>query len=212
MSIENKQEVFESVRAAGEDVDQLREKIRALVMKALVDHQADQAAIREVMRDTLAGVGDGLVDRGSQASGALREAVRGMDEAVGRSVYSLRMAMDEAWGVGQRFAETDVRDTVNAVKDLEDDLLSTIKEASDKTQGWLKGEFADLGVHLSRTGTDTGTQVRDVMEKLNSRMASIAMGTGADAMATAEQARTRLYSVASGILRGLADSLDAKQK
>jgi hypothetical protein len=211
MSLENKQEIMESVRAAAGDDALLRERIRALVMNALVDHQTDPAAIRDVMRDTLAGVGDGLVDRGNQASAALREAVLGMDEAVGRSVYSLRMAMEEAWDMGHRFAETDMKDTVDAVKGLEDDLLSTLKEASDKTQGWLRGGFSDLSQHLSRTGTDTGTQVRAVVEKLSSRMGSIAVGSTAEALATAEVARGRLAAVASGILRGLADSIDAKR-
>ena len=212
MSIENKQEVAENVRASADDAEQLREKVRALVMKALVDHQADPAAMREVMRDTLAGVGDGLVERGNQASAALREAVRGMDEAVGRSVYAVQMALEEAWGVGHRFAETDVKQTVDAVKDLEADLLSTIREAADKTQGWMKGEFADMGTHLARTGTDTGVQIRAVMEKLNSRVGGIAAGSMAETMATAQEAQNRLASVASGILRGLADSLDAKRK
>lgn len=212
MSIENKEEVAENVRASADDAEQLREKVRALVMKALVDHQADPAAMREVMRDTLAGVGDGLVERGNQASAALREAVRGMDEAVGRSVYAVQMALEEAWGVGHRFAETDVKQTVDAVKDLEADLLSTIREAADKAQGWMKGEFADLGTHLARTGTDTGAQIRAVMEKLNSRVGGIAAGSMADTMATAQEAQNRLASVASGILRGLADSLDAKRK
>lgn len=211
MSIENKEEVIESVRASAGDVEQLREQVRSLVMKALVDHQADPAAIRDIMRDTLAGVGDGLFERGNQASGALREAVRGMDEAVGRSVYSVRMAFEEAWGLGHRFAETDVKEAVEAVKDLEDDLLSTIKEAGDKTQGWLKIEFTDLGLHLARTGTDTGAQVREVLEKLNSRMGGIAMGTASETLATAHEARGRLTALASGILRGLADSLDAKR-
>ena len=212
MSIENKEEVAENVRASADDAEQLREKVRALVMKALVDHQADPAAMREVMRDTLAGVGDGLVERGNQASAALREAVRGMDEAVGRSVYAVQMALEEAWGVGHRFAETDVKQTVDAVKDLEADLLSTIREAADKTQGWMKGEFADLGTHLARTGTDTGVQIRAVMEKLNSRVGGIAAGSMAETMATAQEAQNRLANVASGILRGLADSLDAKRK
>ncbi len=212
MSLENKQELAENIRASADDVEQLREKVRALVMKALVEHQADPAAMREVMRDTLAGVGDGLVERGNQASAALREAVRGLDEAVGRSVYAVQMALEEAWGAGHRFAETDVKQTVEAMKDLEADLLSTIREAADKTQGWMKGEFADLGTHLARTGTDTGAQVRAVMEKLNSRMGGIAAGSMAETVVTAQEARNRLTSVASGILRGLADSLDAKRK
>jgi hypothetical protein len=75
----------------------------------------------------------------------------------------------------------------------------------------LKGEFADLGVHLARTGTDTGMQVRAVMEKLSNRMGGIAVGTVAESQAAAAEARGRLATVASGILRGLADSIDAKR-
>lgn len=211
MSMENKKEVAEAIRASAGDDAQLREKVRALVMKALVDHQADPAAIREIMRDTLEGVGDGLMARGSQASGALREAVVGMDEAVGRSVYAMQMAMEEAWGMGQNFAATDMKATMNQFKGLEDDLLATLKEASSKTQGWLKGAYADLATHLARTGTDTGSQVLAVMQKLNSRMAGVVAGSGDEAMATASEARQRLSAVASGILRGLADALDSKR-
>jgi hypothetical protein len=67
-------------------------------------------------------------------------------------------------------------------------------------------------MHLARTGTDTGMQVRAVMEKLGSRMGGIAVGSMNESMATAEEARGRLADVASGILRGLADSIDAKRK
>jgi len=211
MSVENKKEVIEAVRTLEGDEAQLRERVRALVMKALVDHQTDPAAIRDIMRDTLAGVGDGLIERGNQASGALKEAVGGLDEAVGRSVYAMQMAMEEAWGLGHTFAATDMKDTVEAVKNLEEDLLSTIKEASDKTQGWLKVEYADLGNHLARTGTDTGTQVRAVLEKLNSRMSGVMAGSMAESAATAAAARERFSAVASGILRGLADALDSKR-
>jgi gas vesicle protein len=212
MSIENKKEVAETLRILDGDESQLRERVRALVMKALVDHQTDPAAIRDIMRDTLAGVGDGLVERGNQASGALKEAVLGLDEAVGRSVYAMQMAMEEAWGMGHKFATSDMKDTVEVVKNLEEDLLSTIKEASDKTQGWLKGEYADLGNHLARTGTDTGAQVRAVLEKLNSRMSGVMAGSMAESAATAAAARERFSAVASGILRGLADALDSKRR
>lgn len=212
MSIENKEEVAISVRSVSGNADRLREEVRTLVMKALVDNQANPAAMRDIMRDTLAGVGSGLLARGQQAGGALREAVRGMDEAVGRSVFALRMALEEARGMGHQLADSEVSDTVDSVRGLEEDLLSTIREASDKAEGWLKGEYADLRQHLARTGTDTGAQVRAVMEKLNNRMSGIAAGTVSETLATARDAKGRLAAVASGILRGLADGIDARHK
>jgi hypothetical protein len=188
----------------------LRERIRGLVMRALVDRQADPRAIKAVMRSALAGVDGGLSLRGEQAGEALREAVKGVDEAVARSVYAMRLALDEAWGQGRDFAEGDARETLSSLQDLEDDLLLTLKHAADDTKGWMKGEFTDLAAHLKRTGTDTGAQVRDVVERLNSRLVTAAKGSGADAMVAAHATRARLSEVASGILRGLADALDAR--
>jgi len=210
MYYEFNEQVVSDARAAASSDEGLRERVRALVMRALVDKQADPQAIKAVLRSALAGVDGGLSLRGEQAGDALREAVMGMDEAVARSVYALRLALDEAWGQGRDFAEGDARETMSSVQDLEDDLLLTLKHAAEDTKGWMKGEFTDLAEHLKRTGTDTGAQVRDVVQRLNSRLVSAAKGSGADAKVAAHATRSRLSEVASGILRGLADALDAR--
>jgi hypothetical protein len=210
MSIELNEKVISDVRAAASDDEGLRERVRALVMQALVERRADPSAVKSVLRSTLAGIDGGLAQRGVEAGGAVREAVKGLDEAVARSVYSIKMALEEAWGQGREFADSDVKDAVSSMQDLEEDLLLTLKNAADDSKSWLKAEFTDVRAHLSRTGTDTGAQVRDVMHRLNSRLASAASGSGADAMTAASVTRTRLSEVASGILRGLADALDVR--
>jgi len=210
MSIEFNEKVISDVQAAASDEAGLRERVRALVMQALVERKADPAAVKSVLRSALAGIDGGLAQRGVQAGGAVREAVKGMDEAVARSVYAVQMALEEAWGQGREFAEGDVKDTVSSLQDLEDDLLLTVKNAADDSTSWLKSEFTELAAHLARTGTDTGAQVRDVVSRLNSRLAAIAAGSGADAKTAASTTKTRLSEVASGILRGLADALDAR--
>jgi gas vesicle protein len=210
MYVELNEKVISDVQAAATDDAGLRERVRTLVMQALVERKADPAAVKSVLRSALVGIDGGLAQRGVQAGGAVREAVKGMDEAVARSVYAVKMALEEAWGKGRDFDEGDVKETVSSLQDLEEDLLLTVKNAADDSTGWLKSEFTDLAAHLARTGTDTGAQVRDVLNQLNSRLAAIAAGSGADAMTAASTTRTRLSEVASGILRGLADALDAR--
>lgn len=210
MSIELNEKVIADVQAAASNDEGLRERVRALVMRALVERQADPAAVKSVIRSALAGIDGGLAQRGVQAGNAVREAVSGVDEAVARSVYALQMALEEAWGQGREFAETDVKDAVSSLQDMEDDLLLTLKNAADDARGWLKAEFTDLGSHLARTGTDTGAQARDVVQRLNSRLASVAAGSGADARVAASVTGARLREVASGILRGFSDALDAR--
>ena len=210
MYYELNEKIATDVQAAAADDAGLRERVRALVMHALVDRRADPVAVKEVMRSALAGIDSGLARRGAEAGSAVREAVIGLDEAVARSVYAMRMALEEAWEQGREFADSDAREAISSVRDLEQDLVATLKDAADDTKGWIKGEFNDLAVHLKRAGTDTGTQVRDVAQRFNNRLASAAKGSGADAIAAVGTTRTRLSEVASGILRGLADSLDER--
>jgi hypothetical protein len=210
MYYELNEKIISDVQDAASEDEGLRERVRALVMQALVERRADSAAVKSVLRSALTGIDGGLAQRGVQAGGAVREAVKGLDEAVARSVYALRMALDEAWGQGREFADSDVKEAVSSLQDLEDDLLITLKNAADDSKSWLKAEYTDLAAHLARNGTDTGAQVRDVMQRMNSRLVSAAVGSGADAKSAVSTTRTRLSEVTSGILRGLADALDAR--
>lgn len=212
MSLENKEQLGAVISQAMAEDQGLRERVRGMVVRALADREWDRAEIREVMRQSFAGVGQGMAQRGSQATDAAKEAVKGLDEAVGRSVYSLKMALEETWGQGRQFAETDLKGTVEAIKDLEDDLLGTLKDSADKSQGWIKDTFAGLYDHLARNGSDTGGQVKDTLETLGNRLGSAASGAGSELKEQTRESKERLSAVASGILRGLADRLDSQGK
>lgn len=213
--------VVSEVSAAMADAQGLRERVRVLVMRALAQRQRGdtenhteshteiRAEIRAVARLALSGMGEGMGQRGVQTGEALREAVHGLDEAVARSVYALRMALDEAGSQGRQFAETDLRATAEQLAGLESDLLATLKEGADKSQGWVKDSFDALHGHLSKNGTDTGMQVKDTLDALHNRLAGAAHGVGGALREQATEGRSRLFAVASGVLHGLADTLDA---
>jgi len=208
MSMEKKEQIVMTISDAMAQEQDLRERVRNMVMRALSDRNWDVAEIREVLRQSFAGVGEGMPQRGNQAAAAAREAVEGLDEAVGRAVYALQMALEEAWGQGRRFTESDLKATADEVKGLENDLLTTLKESADKGQGVAKEVFSGLFEHLSRNGTDTGNQVRGVLEILGNRLADAAHGAGGELKDQARESTERLKSVASGMMRGLADGLD----
>jgi len=208
MSFEKKEEIGEAVSAAMAREEDLRARVRGVVLQALSVRTWDAGEIREVARQAFSGVGQGLPQRGSQVAGAAREAVEGLDEAVGRAVYGLQMALEEAWAHGRQFTQTDMQSTVDDIQGLEEDLLSTLKENADRGQGATKEALAGLYEHLKRNGTDTGIQVRGLLETLGNRLAMAAHGTGSDLKAQGKEGTERLKAVASGVLRGLADSLD----
>lgn len=210
MSMEYKEEVGSNIAAAMSSEEDLKARVQGVVMRAIADRALDTQAVRAILQEAFAGVGAGLPQRGDQAAAAAREAVHGLDEAVGRTVYALRMALEEAWGQGRGFAEGDLKVTVEEFKHLEDDLMSTLKESADKGQGVAREALGGLYDHLARNGTDTGQQLKGVLELLGNRMAGAAHGAGGEFKAQAEESVSRLKAVASGILRGLADGLDRR--
>ena len=210
MAMENTTDVLEPARQAASSAEDIRAEVRRLVTDALLKREADPKAIKSVMQATVEGVGQGLGQRAGDVGGALQEAMTGMDEAVAKSVYAVQMAVEEAWGQGRQFADEDLREAYAAVKNLEDDLMATLKQTGDKAQGTLKTEFENLRAHLARTGTDTGSQVKTVVKTLNDRFTAAAAGSAGEAKEAAREAAGRLAAVTSGVLRGLADALDQK--
>lgn len=190
--------------------DRLRERVKLIVMRWVVERQVDPAALREVTRDALDGVGAGLDQRGKAAGAALGEAVHGLDEALSRAVYAMQMAAEEAWDGGRQFAATDLQATVDELRGLEGNFIQAMRAAADKSQGWLKQELTDLGDHLARTGTDTGRRVGEVSDVLARRLRVATADSGQDVVANASLVSKRLTVIASGVLRGLADAIETK--
>lgn len=210
MTMEN--EVREPVREAASEGGDLRERVRRLVLDAVVNRQSDPQAVRQVMKDAVEGLGEGLGGHAGNAGETLRTAMAGLDEAMSKSIYALRMAVEESWEKGRQFADTDLRTAYDAMRGLEDDLLGTLRTTGEKSQGLLKEEFSRLGEHLMRNGTDTGAQTRKVLEVLSRDLGATTTEAARDIQADAREASGRLSAVTSGILRGLADAMDGRKE
>lgn len=209
MTVED--EVLVPLREAASQGGDLRERVRDLVLRALVERKADPKAMREVMKSAVEGLGQGLGEHADNAGEAVRSAVTGLDEAMGKGLYALQAAVEESWGNGRQFADADLRDAYDAIRGLDDDLVGTLKEASGKTKGVVKDEFARLSEHLGRNGSDTGAQVKSVISALSRDLGLAASDAGRTLGKDAREAAGRLSAVTSGILRGLADALDGRK-
>jgi hypothetical protein len=209
MSDDNSEVRIPVSEAAGSG-EELRERVRKIVVEALLKRQADPAAIKDVMKATVEGLGDGLGPQAANAGESLKAAMDGMDEAVSKAMMAMKMAMDETWQAGRRFADEDLRAAYDAVRGWDDDLAATLKSTGERSHGVLRDEFGRFYEHLSRTGMDSFTQSRDVLETLARQMGVIGSESSKEAVRSAQLAGERLSAVTSGILRGFADSLDKR--
>lgn len=205
------EEVRMPMREAASQGGDLKERVRGLVLQAIVERKADPKAIRGVMKDAVEGLGEGLGSQAGNAGDTIKSAVTGLDEAIGKSLYALKSAVEETWGNGRQFADADLREAYDAVRGLDDDLVGTLKEVGGRSKGVIKDEFTRLSEHLGRNGSDTGSQIKSVLAVLGRDLGNTATETGRGLKGDAREAAGRLSAVTSGILRGLADALDGRK-
>jgi len=210
MSKEFKQEVSEPVARLTEQGGDLKEDVRRVVLSALVDYKVDPNALRDIMQATVAGLGQGYAAHAELATSSLKTAMAGLDEAMSKSLYAMRLALEESWQKGKRFSEEDLRTAYDAVKGLENDMVATVKSVTEKSQGLVREEFSRMSEHMMRNGTDTSAQAREVMSLLSQQLSDATSAAVKDAQADAQAASQRLGAVTSGVLRGLADSIDQR--
>ena len=86
MSDDYQETIREPMRELAGKGGDLREDVRRIVTDALLERHLDPKAIREVMRATVEGLGEGLSGHAETAGGSLRTAMTGLDEALVRKL------------------------------------------------------------------------------------------------------------------------------
>jgi len=197
---------YDEAAAAASGPD-LRERVRELTARALHERRLALHDLREIVSTILSGVGSGLAARGGEMKDGLKQAVSGLDDAVGSAAQKVFYTLREAADQGRAFKDNELKASLEQLRDLETQFVDTLKQTASQSGGKLKEELATLSEHLKNSGTRTGEQVREALQQ----MAGGVKATGeAGREKLSEAARTatdRLSTVASGVLAAVSDAL-----
>lgn len=192
---------------AATEAPDLRERVRDLTARALHERRMALVDLREIVGAIMSGVGAGLSARGAELQTGLRQAAAGLDDAISSAAqaasYSLREAVDQ----GRAFKDSELKSSLEQLRDLESQFVDTLKQIASESGGRLKEELGYLGDHIRHSGTRTGEQVRDALEQFANGMRASGHAGRAGLSETASVATERLAQVASGVLDALSDSL-----
>jgi len=202
---------LESETAAVQGHD-LRDRAKQITLDALKDGKLSIEEIRNIGQAITEGVSLGLAERGSDLKSGLKEAVNGMDEAIGQAAQRVSMTFREAIERGKDFNEAELKASIERMRDLERDFVESLKEVAGKSSGKLKEELSEISGHLGRTGTDTGGRVRESLGVLYSSLSSQAGSTTSNLKDAAQVTAARLADLASGVLAGLSESIRHKNE
>jgi gas vesicle protein len=185
----------------------LRERVRELTAKALQDRRLSFSELREIVSAITSGVGSGLSARGGEMKGGLKQAISGLDDAVGSAAQSASYTLQEAVEQGKAFKDNELKAQLEQLRDLESQIVETLKQTASQSGGKLKEELETLSEHLKHSGTRTGEQVREAMRQLASGVKATGEAGRAGLSESTSTATERLAQVASGILAALSESL-----
>lgn len=185
----------------------LRERVRDLTARALHERRMALQDVSEIVRAIVSGVGSGLTSRGGEVKDSLKQAVSGLDDAVGSAAQAASYTLREAAEQGKAFKDNELKASLEQLRDLESQFVDTLKQAARQSGGKLKEELETLSEHLKNSGTRTGEQARDALQQLAGGVKASSKAGRAGLSESASTATERLSQVASGILEALSDSL-----
>ncbi|MHB1214598.1 MAG: DUF6781 family protein [Thiobacillus sp.] len=185
----------------------LHERVRELTARALHERRMALQNITSIVGAITSGVGSGLAARGGEMKDGLRQAMSGIDDAVGSAAQSASYAMQEAAAQGKAFKDNELKASLEQLRDLETQLVDTLKQIASQSGGKLKEELGYLSDHMKHSGTRTGEQAREALRLLAGGVKTSSQAGRAGLSESASTATERLSQVASGILAALSDSL-----
>ncbi len=207
MSDKNLEQLRDEVAAAFRQDSGLRARVRELTLKAIQDRRLDTEETKAVVKAVAAGIGLGAEQRGGEAGQALREAVAGLDEALGKAAHATHLALQQLTSQAKDFGDSDLAQAVERLKGLETELESALRQLAAGASERLKPELAAAAEHLKRTGGDTAREVAATLEGFRNRLSAVTHEGGHAAAEAAREVSLRLAALAGGILAGLSEGL-----
>ena len=198
--------LHEEAAATASEPD-LRERVRTLTARALDERRLALGEVASVVAAIMSGVGRGLGARGGEIREGLKQAVAGLDEAVGSAAQATSYTLSEAAAQGRAFKDIELKASLEQLRALEGQMVDALKHVASESSGKLKEELGYLSDHLKHSGTRTGTQVREALQQLASGVKATGKAGRAGLSESASVATDHLAQVASGVLAALSESL-----
>jgi hypothetical protein len=216
MSKETKHTPVELARTATEEAvkhsENISAEVRDITIEALRKHQLDLEHIKAVTRAVLAGAEDAAKLNSGRMKDTLKQVTKGLDEALGKSAYASKLAIEETAGRIKDFTEHDLKRAMDDLSALEDIFIESLDEVANNSKTVASDTLRDLANHFKNSGTAVGKQVSEGIINLSKQIEK----TGMENMAAVNEA-TKSFAddiarAASGFLDGIADSIKETKK
>lgn len=193
--------------ALNSDTATIAGQVRDITIAALSKGKLDAASLKEVSSAVIKGAQQGVERPDADRIQAIREAVRGLDEALAAAAHASALAVKEALGRGSEFSQQEMRATVDEIGTLESDFIHALADAARDARGLARATLHDLSEHARSSGTAVGGRVKDAAAQLAEALAELTRAQVESSAKTLRNETGLVAALAAGLLRGLADRL-----
>ncbi len=212
MTKENTQNTKNAAREAVTLGNNVQESIRNIVTQALEDGKMEPEAIKQTLNQVVEGACEGASINPQQNTEALKEVVSGVDNALKQASIASKLAIEEASGKLQDFSDHDLKRALTDLEDLESLFFDTLHEVADQGKETVHDTLKNLLNHLQTNGSTVGQSVSEILTGLHSDLSEGGRLQKIQAADVAKATGATVANIASGVLAGIADKLQAKDK
>jgi len=216
MSIETKQTPAERARKATEEAVKYSEDISAevqnITIEALSKRRLDLEHIKSVIRAVLKGAEDAAKLNSDRMRDTMKEVTEGLDEALGKSAYASKLAIEETVGRIKDYSEHDLKRAMDDLAALEDIFIESLDEVANSSKTVASDTLQDLANHFKNSGTDVGQRASEEIIYLTKQIEKTGMENMAAVSEATKSFAEDIARAASGFLGGIADSIEETKK
>ena len=202
-----KQMASESVKQG----ENLRGQVRDMTLQALKTRELTVEQIKQVVRSVSQGVNLGAAIPAIDVGKTLTDAIHGMDDALLKAVQANRLALEQFSSQSSEFSKSYLHQALEQLKRVEYEFFGVLKQTAEASTGKLREQWSEVLKHTRIAGTDSGREVADTVEAFQNQMTTTMRESQAATVKAFETFNNNFLTMASGILIGLSEALEAKR-
>ncbi|WP_284155450.1 DUF2934 domain-containing protein [Sulfuricystis multivorans] len=202
--------------ALASDPASIAKEVRAITLDALTRGHLDSEAVKRVTAAVVAGARAGVAPLGERGDQPLKEAMRGLDEALAGAAEAAHLAIEEAATRTKEFSQQGLKKAADDLATLQTLFAETLQEAARTARGVAQTTFKQLAEHAKSSGSAVGQRVKLAVEQLAQTAKATARDQARKGTKALRNETALLAGLAAGLLQGIAARLqstsDEKQR
>jgi hypothetical protein len=192
----------------------LREAVSAATLRALQGRELTLDNIKKVVKNVANAASTGAAKNPASAldvEGMLAKALAGIDGALLQAVEANRKALEQFVSGGASLTEKPLKEALANIEKMEDVFFAAVTKAS-QSAGPLQGPWEHALEAMKVKGSATGTQATQTVEALLGQAQTTLREGRATGMRAAQAMLDSYAAMASGVLIGMSEGLQAGTK